>query len=82
MDICTAVLGLNVSQFVEKFSFFRAPLTCLISTIQEGDDLAAGAVVVGAEQTAADTAGDAVLLRPLERTCIKKLMIQLLLFAC
>ena len=80
MDICTAVLGLNVSQFVEKFSFFPPP--CLISTIQEGDDLAAGAVVVGAEQTAADTAGDAVLLRPLERTCIKKLMIQLLLFAC
>ena len=32
--------------------------------VQEGHDLAARAGLVGAEQSAADTAGDAVLLRP------------------
>ena len=42
----------------------------LHTAIQEGDDLAAGAVVAGAEQTAADTAGDTVLLSPLDRTCV------------
>ena len=31
---------------------------------EECHDLCAGAVIVGAEQTTADAAGDAVLLRP------------------
>ena len=36
----------------------------LHAAIDEGDDLGSRAVVVGAEQAAADTAGDVVLLRP------------------
>ena len=35
--------------------------------VQEGHDLTARAGLVGAEQTAADTAGDVVLLRPGDR---------------
>ena len=38
----------------------------LHTAIEEGDDLGSRAVVVGAEQAAADAAGDAVLLRPLD----------------
>ena len=41
-------------------------LLALIVTIEESNDLSAGAVVVRAEQTAADAAGDTVLLRPLD----------------
>ena len=37
---------------------------------EECHNLAAGAVVAGAEQTTADTAGDAVLLSPLDRACV------------
>ena len=41
-------------------------LLALIVTIEESNDLSAGAVVVRAEQTAADAAGDTVLFRPLD----------------
>ena len=39
-------------------------LLALIVTIDKGDDLGSRAVVVGAEQAAADAAGDAVLGGP------------------
>lgn len=39
-------------------------LLALIVTIEERHDLGSRAVVAGAEQSAADAAGDAVLLRP------------------
>ena len=39
----------------------------LHAAIDKGDDLGSRAVVVGAEQAAADTAGDVILLRPGDR---------------
>ena len=42
-------------------------LLALIVTIEERHDLSAGAVVAGAELTAADAAGDAVLGGPCHR---------------
>ena len=45
-------------------------LLALIVTIEESNDLSAGAVVVRAEQTAADAASDTALLRPLDRACV------------
>lgn len=39
-------------------------LLTLIVTIEESNNLSAGAVIVRAEQTTTDAAGDAVLLRP------------------
>ena len=55
--------------FCYKFFFDDGSLpSCflfpLIGSIQEGHDLRSCAVVAGAEQTAADAAGDLVLLRP------------------
>ena len=42
----------------------------LHAAIDKGNDLCTGAGIVGAEQAAADTAGDAVLLRPCNRCCV------------
>ena len=45
-------------------------LLALIHTVQERDDLCTGAAAVRAEQAAADTVGNAIVNRPLDRTCI------------
>ena len=45
-----------------------ALLFCLAAAVEKGHDLRSCAVVAGAEQAAADTAGDLVLLRP--RNCL------------
>ena len=47
-----------------------ALLLCLAAAVEEGHDLRSCAVVAGAEQAAADTAGDAILLSPRNRVCI------------
>ena len=45
-------------------------LFALIHTVQERDDLCTGAAAVRAEQAAADTVGNAIVNRPLDRTCV------------
>ena len=45
-------------------------LLALIHTVQERDDLCTGAATVRAEQAAADTVGNAIVNRPLDRTCV------------
>ena len=45
-------------------------LLALIHTVQERDDLCTGAAAVRAEQAAADTVGNAIVNRPLDRTCV------------
>ena len=47
--------------------FVRAPLRAVLHAVQERHDLGSRAVVAGAEQTIADTTGNAVLLRPSNR---------------
>ena len=45
-------------------------LLALIHTVQERDDLCSGTAAVRAKQAAADTVGNAIVNRPLDRTCV------------
>ena len=71
------ILRLSKKQDSEESCFFSYSLIsvlycllALIHTVQERDDLCTGAAAVRAEQAAADTVGNAIVNRPLDRTCV------------
>ena len=71
------ILRLSKKQDSEESCFFSYSLIsvlycllALIHTVQERDDLCTGAAAVRAKQAAADTVGNAIVNRPLDRTCV------------
>ena len=65
----TGLRGVLFFQFIALISVLYC-LLALIHTVQERDDLCTGAAAVRAKQAAADTVGNAIVNRPLDRTCV------------